>query len=240
MDYENFADHYDLLYQAQHKDYEREACRLHRLIQKYKSASGNRLLDVACGTGEHLRYLQDFYDVAGVDLSARMLHVARKKLPAVPLHQGDMCTFQLSARFEVVTCLFGSIGYAETVAGLQQAIENMKRHLVAGGVLVIEPWLAPDEIEDGRTHLVVAEEGERKVVRVGVTRIHQRISEITFHFVIAEKDGIKTFEEQHRLGLFSAAEYQDALERSGFQVFFDPEGLSGRGAYIGRLPRVEA
>jgi len=35
MSYGRFAQYYDLLYRAQGKDYEREACRLHRVIQRY-------------------------------------------------------------------------------------------------------------------------------------------------------------------------------------------------------------
>jgi len=236
LTYGRFAEYYDLLYQVQHKDYEREACRLHRLIQKHKSAPGNRLLDVGCGTGEHLRYLQDLYQVEGVDISTEMLRVAQRKLPHVSFHQGDMRTFQLNQRFEVIISLFGSIGYVETVEGLREAVVNMRRHLVAGGVLVVEPWLGPEDIEDGRTHVVVADEGERKVIRAGVTRVKGRMTEIHFHFVIAEKAGIKTFEERHRLGLFSAEEYRQALEQSGLRVSYEREGLSSRGVYIGYLP----
>ncbi len=209
MKYSSFAQYYDLLYRAQGKDCEREACRLHRVIQQYKTSPGNRLLDVGCGTGEHLRYLRAFYQVEGVDSSAEMLHVAQHKLPEVSLYQGDMRTFRLRARFDVV-CLFGSIGYVETREGLRQAVANMKRHLVKGGVMVIEPWLGPQEIEDGRTHVVVAEGAECKVVRIGYTRIRGHLSEIRFHFVVADKAGI---------------------EQSGLQIFYDPEGLSGRGVY---------
>lgn len=86
MGYERFAQYYDLLYKAQGKDYEREACRLHRLIQRYKTSQGKRLLDVGCGTGEHLRYLRAFYQVEGVDASAEMLQVAQRKLPEVHFH----------------------------------------------------------------------------------------------------------------------------------------------------------
>ncbi len=233
MEYSGFAQYYDLLYRAQGKDYEREACRLHRVIQQYKTSPGNRLLDVGCGTGEHLRYLRAFYQVEGVDSSAEMLQVAQHKLPEVSFYQGDMRTFRLRARFDVVVCLFGSIGYVETREGLRQAVANMKRHLVKGGVMVIEPWLGPQEIEDGRTHVVVAEGAECKVVRIGYTRIRGHLAEIRFHFVVADKAGIEHFEEVHRLGLFSHREYEEALEQSGLQIFYDPEGLSGRGAYIG-------
>ncbi len=237
MSYGRFAQYYDLLYRAQGKDYEREACRLHRVIQRYKQTPGHRLLEVGCGTGEHLRYLQAFYQVQGVDLSPEMLQVARAKLPDVKCHQGDMRAFRIDDRFDAVVCLFGSIGYVETYAGLQQAIANMRRHLSPGGVLVIEPWLAPGEIEDGRTHVVVAEEDAYKVVRLGYTRVRQRRSEIHFHFAVADQTGIYAFDEQHTLGLFTDEQYRIALQESGLCVFYEAQGLSDRGLYIGVLAK---
>ena len=236
MVYGNFARYYDAIYLAQGKDYEREACRLHQLVRRYGRSGGNRLLDVACGTGEHLRYLRDVYRVEGLDASEAMLAVAREKLPDVPFHLGDMRTFDLGASYDVVTCLFGSIGYVETVEGLQQAVATMARHLVPGGVLVLEPWLGPEDIEDGRTHVAVAQTPEGHIVRVGVTRVHDRISDIRFHFVVADREGIHSFEERHRLGLFTREEYEDALRAAGLEVFYDEAGLADRAVFLGRKP----
>ncbi len=236
MIYGRFAAYYDLLYQSQGKDYEREACRLHRLIQRYKRSSGNRLLDVGCGTGEHLRYLRAFYQVQGVDRSPEMLHIARQKLPEVEFHLGDMRSFHLEKTFDVIVCLFGSIGYVETYEGLRQAIENMKRHLSQDGILIIEPWFGPEEIENGHTHLAVVEERERKVVRIGYTHVQGKCSEIRFHFVIADRRGIDAFEENHRLGLFTEEEYRQAIEGAGLRVFCE-EGLFNRGVYVGCFPQ---
>ncbi len=234
MVYREFARYYDSIYRAQGKDYEREACRLVRLIRRYGGAPEGRLLDVACGTGEHLRHLRAFYHVEGLDASEEMLALARTKLPGVPLHLGDMRSFDLGTRFHVVTCLFGSIGYVETPAGLEAAVTNMARHLAPGGVLVLEPWLGPGDIEDGRTHVAVAEEPDRKIVRVGVTRVRGRTSEVLFHFVVADREGIRHFEERHRLGLFTREEYEAAMRAAGLEVFYDEEGLTGRGAYVAR------
>ncbi len=238
MLYGEFARYYDSIYRAQGKDYEREACRLYRFVRRYKCSPGDRLLDVGCGTGEHLRYLQAFFRVEGVDASEDMLMVAREKLPDVPLHRGDMRTFNLEAGFDVVVCLFGSIGYVENWDGLCRAIENMGRHLLPGGVLLIEPWFGPTEIEDGHTHVTVAEGAGCKVVRVGLARVKGRVSEILFHFVVAEREGISAFEERHRLGLFTGSEYKGAMSRCGLEVYFDEEGLSGRGLYIGRRDQL--
>ena len=62
---------YDALYEADGKDYAAESDVLHQLVQERRPGS-RALLDVACGTGAHLRCLADRYDVAAVDLFSRV------------------------------------------------------------------------------------------------------------------------------------------------------------------------
>jgi len=54
--YNKTAKYYDLIYGW--KDYRKESEFIHKLIQKHKKNTGNELLDVACGTGNHIRYLK--------------------------------------------------------------------------------------------------------------------------------------------------------------------------------------
>lgn len=55
-----------------------------------------------------------------------------------------MRSFDLGRRFDAVTCLFRSIGYMPTVEDLSAAVATMARHLVDGGVLVVDGWVRPD------------------------------------------------------------------------------------------------
>jgi SAM-dependent methyltransferase len=110
------------------------------------------LLDVACGTGRHLELLSDGYRVEGLDLDAQLLAVARERLPSVPLHSGDMRDFELGRRFDVVTCLFSSIGYVRDDDELDRAIAAMARHLSPGGLMVVEPWFTPEMWNVGQLH----------------------------------------------------------------------------------------
>ena len=137
------AQYYDEIYASIDKDYSVEADKVHKLIQKYKQSKGRLLLDVACGTGAHAGPLNKHYKVEGLDLDAKMLSVARKKHPKITFHQGDMTNFDLGRQFDVIVCLFSSIGYVRTKSGLQKAIKTMDRHLLPGGVLLIEPWFTP-------------------------------------------------------------------------------------------------
>ena len=56
MMYKELAKYYDLIYLS--KDYKKESQQLMRIIKKYKKSEGKKLLDVACGTGGHLKFLE--------------------------------------------------------------------------------------------------------------------------------------------------------------------------------------
>ena len=55
--YRDLAKYYDLIYSW--KDYAKETSELKRLFSKYKKSAGTMLLDVACGTGHHIKHLKD-------------------------------------------------------------------------------------------------------------------------------------------------------------------------------------
>ena len=46
-------------------------------------------------------------------------------------------------------CLFGMIGYLTDVADMTQAVRRMRNHLAPDGVLLLEPWLSPEQVTDG-------------------------------------------------------------------------------------------
>lgn len=123
------AEFYDLFYEE--KDYAGEVRRLREIVEA-RAPGARTLLDVACGTGMHLAELRAQYRVEGVDLDEGLLAVAAKRLPDVPMHAGDMRAFDLGRRFDVVTCLFSSIGYVRTTDGLRSAVAAMARHVAPG------------------------------------------------------------------------------------------------------------
>lgn len=225
------AQYYDKFYAF--KDYAGEVEKLMRLIDQRLLSGRRSLLDVACGTGRHLEFLKNYFTVEGLDLDGGLLEIARGRLPGIPFHQADMETFHLDWTFDVITCLFSSIGYLKTLQRVTNACRNMAAHLSPGGTLVIEPWFTPEQWRPGQVHAMLIEEPELKLARVNTSLADGRVSYFEFHYLVGTPQGTEHFTELHELGLFEQAEMRTALESAGLRVTYDPEGLTGRGLWVG-------
>src|SRR5438093_13145651 len=102
--YRQLANYYDEIYYF--KKYQKETDKIETIIQRHKKSSGNKLLDVACGTGNHIQYRKQHYSVEGLDSSTEMLPIAHKKHPAIVFHRGDMTSFKLKNHINFIMCLF--------------------------------------------------------------------------------------------------------------------------------------
>lgn len=225
------AELYDRLYSF--KDYPAEAARVRELILAAGGPGAGTLLDVACGTGKHARALAAHYAVEGMDLDEGLLAAARERLPDVRLHHADMRGFDLGRSYDVVTCLFSSIGYAVTLDAMRLAVAAMARHVAPGGALVVEPWFQPGQFRPAYVHLLTHEEPELKIARMSLGEVRGTVSVMDFEYLIGRPSGVTRAAERHELGLFTRAEMTAALEDAGLRVRYDEQGLSGRGLYLG-------
>jgi SAM-dependent methyltransferase len=230
----NSARFYDAIYSF--KDYEAESRQLQALIEE-RSPGAATLLDVACGTGKHLEQLRTWYEVSGLDLDPQLLEIARERLGDVEVHEGDMTSFSLGRTFDVVTCLFSSIGYVGTVERLDAAVAAMAAHLNPGGVLIVEPWLTPEVWVADRPHLLSVDEADLKIARMTISGREGRLAIMNFEYLIGTPAGIEAFSERHAAALFTEDEYRQAFAAAGLSVEHDPEGLIGRGLYVAQRTR---
>ena len=230
--YRSLARFYDLTYEGMGKDYRAEASYLQDVIKRFKKSDGKALLDVACGTGEHLKHFTGF-DRTGLDLNGGVLKEARKKLPRLRFVEADMTSFSLRREFDVITCLFSSIGYVRTKAGLRKACRNFARHLKPGGVALIEPWFSPSEFKDRHVRFNPIKKQGLSIARMSETRKRKRDCTVTFHWLIGEEGkGVRYVKDEQVLGLFTQEETRKALEDAGFRVKHYRKGPAGRGLYV--------
>lgn len=231
--YKEFADIYDLIYSF--KDYKKEVKKIKKLIKKYKSTDGSELLDVACGTGEHLKYLKDSFICTGVDINEGILNVAKKKVKGVIFKQADMVNFDLNNKFDVIISLFSSIGYVKTYDNLEKTIVNFANHLKQGGVLIIEPWFTKSNYWVGHPGMTTYDGEDIKIARLNSSKIEDDLSVMDMHYLIVEKNkDVKYFVDKHELGLFDTDKTLELLKKAGLKVEFLKDGfMKERGLYIG-------
>jgi SAM-dependent methyltransferase len=195
------------------------------------------LLDVACGTGRHLGHFRRHLRCEGVDFSPDMIEIARARLSDVRITRGDMVDLDLGRRFDVVTCLFSSIGYVATIERLRRAIAAMGRHLTPGGVLIIEPWVLPEDWIDSGTNIVDRHyDAGWTYVRVISSRRDATLSHLQIHYAVAHGGEIQIGDEHHVLGLFTKADYLDAADSAGLSPEWIDGGLIGRGLVAAVVP----
>jgi len=110
--------------------------------------SGGPVLELGCGTGRVLIPIaKSGIEIVGLDASPKMLSVCREKLlnesgdvqsKVVGLIQGDMRAFDLNQKFSLVTIPFRPFQHLLTVEDQMSCLENIRKHLVPGGKLVLD------------------------------------------------------------------------------------------------------
>ena len=234
--FEHSAPFYDAIYAAKGKSYRNETERLCAFIDSHRRSPGNTLLDVACGTGEHLRFLRGRFEVTGTDFSPFMLAEARRKLPDVLFHRVDMCELDLGRRFDVVTCLFSAVGYLGGEADLRQAVRRMAAHLEPGGIVLIEPSLTPDRVRPAATSTLSVRTDGTQVTRTTSAEHGTGLLRVRFDYRVRNSEGERAFVEHHPMRLFTPETYLEALRDAGLDAAADEAGISGIGLFWGVRP----
>ena len=214
--YKNWARVYDLIYS--NKNYKKESEKIIKIITQYKNNNGNLLLDVGCGTGEHIKYLNKKFRCEGLDINKELLSFAKRKVKIVKFHKGNMINFRLKKRYDIIICLFSAIGHVKTIKKLKKTLKTFERHLNFGGIVIIEPWFTKKEYKKGRLDLTTYKDENIAIVRTNVSKIKGDIAVLDFHFLIAEKNkDVKYYFSKQELGMFEINIFLKIMKDIGFK-----------------------
>jgi SAM-dependent methyltransferase len=217
--YEAIAPFYDDF--TAHHDYELWLGNLLPELERL-GLQGDRLLDVACGTGKSfIPMLNRGWKVTASDISPAMIELAQAKVgDAVALSVADMRELPEFGQFDLVFCLDDAINYLLSGEELEQALSGMRRNLGPGGLLMFDV----NTILAYRTFFaeeVVVERDGRRLVWKGRSSPDVEpgsISEASFEALPPEGgDGARIPPEMHRQRHFPEAEVLATLEQAGLE-----------------------
>ena len=130
--YTDLSGYYDLM--CVDIDYQAQSNAIRRLHQLFGN-DGRQHLDLACGTGPHVRHFLDVgYASSGLDINQPMLDIAATRCPEACFSLQDMSSFEVSEPLDLITCFLYSIHYNDGLAKLKACIASAHRALAEGGV----------------------------------------------------------------------------------------------------------
>tara|TARA_R100001463_G_scaffold36622_1_gene78971 strand:- start:497 stop:1255 length:759 start_codon:yes stop_codon:yes gene_type:complete len=145
---ESLAKHYDLIFS--NKNYDKEVCFIKSLLPPNFKYS--RVLDVGCGTGEHLKSFLNTTEISefvGVDHSEHMIKVAKEKkeLADIDFVAGDVSELNQSG-FDLVTSMFNVVNHIETLEELNKFFKNIRKKIKKDHFFVFDSWNGIAAIRD--------------------------------------------------------------------------------------------
>ena len=145
--------------------------------------SGDRVLDIACGTGvlarEAARRTGPSGRVAGLDPNAGMLAVARGLAPGIDWRDGTAEALPFPDHsFDVVVCQFGLMFFSDR----DKAVREMLRVMVPGGRCAVAVW---DAVENAPAFATLVGLLDDIAGRPPVTRFARRLRSVTSNALAA-------------------------------------------------------
>jgi ubiquinone/menaquinone biosynthesis C-methylase UbiE len=215
------APYYDALMRG--VPYRQWARYLDRLLS-HRKVKPKRILDLACGTGNVTELLvARGAEVVGVDLSAPMIEMARRKALqkrlSIAYFVQDAGEMDLPGPpFDLCVSFFDSLNYIADPAHLEKAIQRVSAHLAPGGLFIFdinsEFALINSFFDQENTH---SNDRLRYAWRSEYDA-STRLCYVHMRFFLRESNGVdREFRETHVQFAYREDELREMLLRAGFE-----------------------
>lgn len=231
--FKNYSRYYNLLYKD--KDYGSEVEYVEGLIKKFSQKKILSILDVGCGTGNHLaHFAAKGYEMSGIDLSADMISVAKKKFinqKNISLQCCDATDFNLGKKFDVIVSLFHVLSYQNSNESVKGVLNNIYNHLSNDGLFIFDFWYGPAVLKDlPQTRIKKLENNEIRVTRLAEPVMDENSNVVTVNYTMFVEDksnrAWEVINEEHRMRYFFYPELELFLDHSGFKIIDNLEWMS--------------
>ena len=136
--YSDFAEYYFSI-ESNHREISNDIDLIRSYLHGLEHPS---ILDLGCGTGEHLNYLKKYgVRCVGIDISPQMLNIAKIRYPSgIEFVNKNLSGFDYYNEFDAILCLFGSMVYLLNDTDVDSLFWNTWRALKPGGFGFFEVW----------------------------------------------------------------------------------------------------
>jgi SAM-dependent methyltransferase len=134
--YNELAPIYDL---ATKRNDEREVAFIDSVIKQFLPET-RLVLDLGCGVGRHAEMLSGKYGykITGVDISERMIGLAKRRCPTGNFKKMDMTNLELGEKFDVAICMWTTFNYLSVGNEITRFLEAVHKTLKNRGLLLID------------------------------------------------------------------------------------------------------
>lgn len=215
MIYKNLSKYYDQLF-SDNSSYEKWV----NLVKK--NITGNKIIELACGSGDVSYKLSKYYDVLATDISKDMLNIVKEKYPNLKVMKMDMK--HVEGNYDGVICFCDSINYLSSLEECEIMFKSVYECLTFGGKFIFDIH-SIDRIDEFKNGYI--EEGYVEGVPYS-WEISLDINKLyhTFAFYL-END---TVFEQHIQTIFDINDIISIMKNIGFNVEvytdFDKKGIT--------------
>jgi len=186
-----------------------------------KKVKGKELLDVGCGHGWHDKFLKRKFKVTGINLHKPILQYAKKRNPEVKYLLGDMKTFNLKKKFDVVLS-FDAMMYNLTYKDLKKTLKNLSRHLKDDGILIFHlDKLKENFVQNKIIHCGKYKKRKKELIffQIDFDENPKDTKYETFlTFIFSEKGKLIRKTDRHEMGLFELKKIKQILKDLGFKT----------------------
>lgn len=224
------------------EEYAFEAAYYRKALVETCDGPARTLLELGCGGGNNASHLKQWFTCTLTDLSPEMLAQSGTINPECEHVQGDMRTLRLGRTFDVVF-VHDAVVYLTELADLRAAVVTAFTHLRAGGAVVFVPDYVRESFAPGASH--GGHDGPdgrslRYLEWVRDADPDDSRYETDLVYALKEADGSVRVEHDSCIeGLFTRAQWLDALGEAGFEAGEYPPGdpVECPGpVFIGRKP----
>jgi len=210
MSYYDHPFQYDLIRSSGYKE---EVRFIDEVLCKHDFKS---VVDVGCGTGEHVRLLAELgYKAVGIDSSSKMIGYAKqKKIAAAKFRKADMREYAIKS--DSIICMYAAINYFKKENEILEAFENFYKNLNSPGVLIIDTRYSKNLIEAPKSAIIEHDNGKILFISEWKKKGHMSAVYITKLAEISQKPFIEI--EEHELNFLDPFWLKKKLNKTGFNV----------------------